>query len=197
MATRFILEGLVDFSLYDLAQRMAQRLHVPLCYYPLIKQQEKFMQLVQESIGKQPTSLLLQYEYHALQYHEHAISENWHLLTHAVFCGSNERDLILASVQLNELEYKIYKQWKTFIPNGLTSDFHHDLVILFYQTTAKKTSELQKIHEAYQAFGHRYDASPILFVNCDAFNPLENVENFDRLCYYLQPNMMTQPRYYI
>lgn len=105
-----------------------------------------------------------------------------------------EKDALFASVSLNEAEQTLYKK---IAPAMMPRYPVPDLVIylqaseeaLLGQLASKVKHEecpypewyIKKIHTAYSEFFHQYDNAPVLIVNTDHLNLVDNDEDFELL----------------
>lgn len=105
-----------------------------------------------------------------------------------------EKDPLFAQVTLDDDEYRLYKQ----VYSNLNVEIPKPDLVIYLQAPVEVLQEriekrkisyesdikmryLQKISDAYTAYFHRYDKSPLLIVNATDINFVDKQNHFDEL----------------
>jgi deoxyadenosine/deoxycytidine kinase len=118
-----------------------------------------------------------------------------------------DKDLLFARLNLSDDEYDLYQQvWRHLQPPAAAPD-----LVLFLQARPEVLMQrvrrrghdferalgeeyLFRLVQAYGNFFHHYDAAPVLMVNSENLNPVENAADFDLLLERIE--RMRGPREY-
>jgi len=118
-----------------------------------------------------------------------------------------EKDTLFARLNLSDEEYDLYQQvWRHLQPPLMPPD----LVLLLQarpevlaQRVRRRGNDFERglgeeyllrLGEAYGRFFHQYEAAPVLMVNSETLNPVENPADFDLLLERIE--RMRGPREY-
>jgi deoxyguanosine kinase len=105
-----------------------------------------------------------------------------------------QKDQIFARLTLPDAEYRLYDQ----VYQGLTLDAPSPDLVIYLQAPVEvlidrvqrrgvaceqgvRPDYLRRLSEAYMAFFHRYDASPLLIVNAASIDPVRRDADFHEL----------------